>query len=126
VVASVGASSNAEKPSYWIFYYQKTHGYQMLPVNPTATEIHGEKVYPDLTSFPVKVDVVQVFRRSEDVPPVAEEAIQLGARVLWMQKGNVNTEAAKRAEAAGLKVVMDRCMMETHERLMCGIFSFQE
>lgn len=98
----------------------------MLPVNPTATEIHGEKVYPDLTSFPVKVDVVQVFRRSEDVPPVAEEAIQLGARVLWMQKGNVNTEAAKRAEAAGLKVVMDRCMMETHERLMCGIFSFQE
>jgi thioredoxin reductase (NADPH) len=79
-----------------------------------------------LASLPVKVDVVQVFRRPEDVPPVAEGAIRIGARVLWMQKGIVNTEAAKRAEIAGLKVVMDRCMMETHERLLGGIFSFQE
>jgi len=124
VVASVGVSSNAEKPSYWIFYYLKQHGYQMIPVNPTAAEIHGLKVYPDLASVPAKVDVVQVFRRSEDVPSVVEEAVKIGAPVVWMQKGIVNHEAAKRAEAAGLKVVMDRCMMETHERLLGGIFTF--
>jgi len=70
------------------------------------------------------VDVVQVFRRSEDVPSVVEEAVKIGAPVVWMQKGIVNHEAAKRAEAAGLKVVMDRCMMETHERLLGGIFTF--
>jgi hypothetical protein len=124
VVASVGVSNSAEKPSYWIFYYLKRQGYEMIPVNPTATEIHGLKAHADLTTISVPIDVVQVFRRSEDVPPVVEAAIQAKAKVVWMQKGIVNHEAAARAEAAGLKVVMDRCMMETHERLLGGIFTF--
>jgi predicted CoA-binding protein len=124
VVASVGVSNSAEKPSYWIFYYLKRQGYQMIPVNPTATEIHGLKVHADLSTVTEAIDVVQVFRRPEDVPPVVEAAIQSGAKVVWMQKGIVNHEAAARAEAAGLKVVMDRCMMETHERLLGGIFTF--
>jgi predicted CoA-binding protein len=117
-VASVGVSSNDEKPSYWIFNYLKEHGYHMIPVNPTATEILGEKVYPDLASIPEKVDVALVFRKPEDVPPVVEVAIQIGAKVVWMQEGIVNEQAAQRAEAAGLKVVMNRCMMKTHQRLM--------
>jgi len=117
VVACVGASSNDEKASYWIFAYLKAKGYQMIPVNPNATDLQGETVYPDLASVPVKVDVVQVFRRAEDVPPIAAGAIQIGAKVLWMQKGIVNNEAEQLAEAAGLQVVMDRCMRETHERL---------
>lgn len=117
-VASVGVSSNDEKPSYWIFRYLREQGYRMIPVNPTADEILGKKVYPDLASIPQQVDVVQVFRRPEDVPPIVEAAIQIGAKVVWMQEGIVNEQAAKRAEEAGLKVVMDRCMMKTHQRLM--------
>jgi predicted CoA-binding protein len=116
VIATVGASTNDEKPSYWIFAYLKAKGYRMIPVNPNATELQGEKVYPDLASVPVKVDVVQVFRRPEDVPPIAEDAIRIGAKVLWLQKGIINHEAERMAEAAGLKVVMDRCMREAHER----------
>ena len=119
-VASVGVSSSEEKPSYWIFNYLKEHGYQMIPVNPTASEILGAKVYPDLASIPQKIDVVQVFRRPEDVPPVVEQAIRIGAKIVWMQKGIVNEDAAQKAEAAGLKVVMNRCMMETHQRLLSG------
>ncbi|HUH97520.1 MAG TPA: CoA-binding protein [Anaerolineales bacterium] len=119
-VASVGVSSSEEKPSYWIFNYLKEHGYQMIPVNPTASEILGLRAYADLKSIPQKIDVVQVFRKPDDVPPVVEQAIQIGAKIVWMQKGIVNGAAAKRAEAAGLKVVMDRCMMETHQRLFQG------
>lgn len=117
-VASVGVSSSEEKPSYWIFNYLKEHGYQMIPVNPTASEILGLKTYPDLASIPQKIDVVQVFRKAEDVPPVVEGAIAAGAKIVWMQKGIINEEAAKKAEAAGLRVVMNRCMMETHQRLL--------
>ena len=117
-VATVGVSSNEEKPSYGIFGYLKAHGYNMIPVNPTATLIQGSKVYPDLASIPEKVDVVQVFRKSEDVPPVVEQAIQIGAKVVWMQEGVINEAAAQRAEAAGLQVVMDRCMRQTHIRLL--------
>jgi predicted CoA-binding protein len=116
-IASVGASTNDEKPSYWIFAYLKAKGYRIIPVNPNATELQGEKVFPDLASIPEKVDVVQIFRRPEDVPPIVEDAIQVGAKVVWMQKGIINWEAARRAEEAGLQVVMDRCMRETHERL---------
>jgi predicted CoA-binding protein len=119
-VASVGVSSSEEKPSYWIVNYLMEHGYQMIPVNPTASEILGVKAYPDLASIPQKIDVVQVFRKPEDVPPVVEQAIQIGAKIVWMQKGIANEDAARRAEAAGLKVVMNRCMMETHERLLNG------
>ncbi len=117
-VASVGVSSSEEKPSYGIFAYLKSHGYHMIPVNPTAATIQGVKVYPDLAAIPEKVDVVQVFRKPEDVPPVVEQAIKIGAGVVWMQEGIVNEEAAQRAEAAGLKVVMDRCMMKTHRALL--------
>ena len=119
-VASVGVSSNEEKPSYGIFYYLMKHGYQMIPVNPTASEILGLKVYPDLISIPQMIDVVQVFRKPEDVRPVVDAAIRIGAKIVWMQKGIVNEDAAKKAEAAGLKVVMNRCMMETHQRLFHG------
>ncbi len=116
-IASVGLSSNPEKESYWITHYLQQQGYRIIPVNPTAKEIHGEKVYPDLTSIPDKVDVVQLFRPSEDVPPHVEQAIQIGVRVVWMQLGISNPEAAKKAEAAGLTVVMDRCMRAEHKRL---------
>ena len=117
-IASVGLSSNPEKESYWIAHYLKEQGYRVIPVNPTATEILGEKVYPDLESVPEKIDVVQVFRKSEDVPPVVEDAIKVGAKVVWMQEGIVNREAAHRAREAGLQVVMDACMRATHRRLM--------
>ena len=117
-VASVGLSSSDEKESYWIVLYLKEQGYHIIPVNPKATEIFGEKVYPDLSSIPDKVDVVQVFRKPEDVPPVVDEAIKIGAKVVWMQEGIVNEEAAKKARAAGLQVVMDACMRATHRRLI--------
>jgi hypothetical protein len=117
-VASVGLSSNQEKESYWIVSYLKEQGYHIIPVNPTATEILGEKVYPNLSAIPEKVDVVQIFRKPEDVPPVVEEAIKIGAKVVWMQEGIVNEEAAQKARAAGLLVVMNACMRATHRRLI--------
>ena len=120
-VASVGVSSNPEKASYGIFQYLAEAGYHMIPVNPTTPEVLGRKSYPDLRSIPEKIDVVQVFRKPEDVPPVVEQAIQAGAKVVWMQEGIVNQEAAAQAEKAGLKVVMNRCMMKTHQRLFGGL-----
>jgi len=117
-IASVGLSSNQEKDSYWIVSYLQEQGYRIIPVNPTAPEILGEKVYPSLEAIPDKVDVVQVFRKSEDVPPVVESAIAIGAKVVWMQAGIVNEEAAQKARAAGLQVVMDACMRVTHQRLI--------
>jgi len=117
-IASVGLSSNQEKESYWVVSYLKEQGYHIIPVNPTATEILGEKVYPDLSSIPEKVDVVQVFRKSEDVLPVVNEAIKIGAKVVWMQEGIVNEEAAQKAREAGLQVVMNACMRATHRRLI--------
>ena len=117
-IASVGLSSSDEKESYWIVSYLKEQGYRIIPVNPTATEILGEKVYPSLSAIPESVDVVQVFRKSEDVPPVVEEAIKIGAKVVWMQEGIVNEEAAQKAREAGLQVVMDACMRATHRRLI--------
>lgn len=117
-IASVGLSSNTEKESYWIVSYLKEQGYHIIPVNPTATEILGEKAYPDLESVPEKIDVVQIFRRSEDVPPIVDDAIKVGAKVVWMQEGIVNEEAAQKAREAGLQVVMDACMRATHRRLI--------
>jgi predicted CoA-binding protein len=119
-IASVGLSSNPEKESYGVALYLKEQGYRVIPVNPTATEILGERVYPNLSAIPEKVDVVQVFRKPEDVPPVVEEAITIGAKVVWMQEGIVNYEAAQKAEEAGLQVVMDACMRATHKRLNSG------
>lgn len=117
-IASVGLSSNPSKESYGIAQYLKDHGYSVIPVNPTADEILGEKAYPDLASVPGKVDVVQLFRKSEDVPPFVDEAIQIGAKIVWMQEGIENAAAAARAEAAGVTVVMDRCMRAEHIRLI--------
>lgn len=117
VVATVGVSGNPDKPSYGIFAYLADHGYHMIPINPGTPEIQGLKTYADLSSVPEKIDVVQIFRKAEDVPPVVEEAIRVGARTVWMQEGIVNEEAARAAEAAGLQVVMDRCMRVTHRRL---------
>lgn len=117
-IASFGLSSNPGKESYGIVQYLKSQGYRIIPVNPTADEILGEKSYPDLESVPEPIDVVQVFRRSEDVPPVVESAIKVGAKVVWMQEGIVNEEAAQKAREAGLQVVMDACMRGTHRRLI--------
>jgi predicted CoA-binding protein len=117
-IASVGLSSNQEKESYWIVAYLKEQGYRIIPVNPTADEILGEKAYPDLESVPEKIDVVQVFRKPEDVPPVVDSAIKVGAKVVWMQEGIVHEEAAQKAREAGLQVVMDACMRVTHRRLI--------
>ena len=116
-IASVGVSSNPEKESFHITLYLIGQGYRIIPVNPTVSEVHGQKAYSDLLTIPDKVDVVQVFRRPEDVPPVVDQAIQIGARVVWMQVGIVHHAAAKKAEAAGLIVVMDHCMRAEHIRL---------
>ena len=113
-VASVGLSSNRMKESYGIVEYLKGQGYHIVPVNPTAAEILGEKAYPDLESVPEEIDVVQVFRRPEDVPPVVDSAIKVSAKVVWMQLDVVNEEAAKKAVDAGLMVVMDKCIKLEH------------
>ena len=117
-IASVGLSSNQQKESYWIVAYLKEQGYRVIPVNPTADEILGEKSYPDLESVPVTIDVVQVFRKPEDVPPVVDSAIKIGAKAVWMQEGIINEGAAQKAREAGLQVVMDACMRVTHRRLI--------
>ncbi len=117
-IASVGLSSNPNKESYRIASYLKAQGYRVIPVNPTASEIMGETSYPDLQSVPEKIDVVQVFRKPEDVPPVVEDAIKAGARVIWMQEGIVHEQAAERARQAGLQVVMDTCMRVAHRTLI--------
>ena len=119
-VAVVGLSTNPERPSYGIASYLAEQGYNIIPVNPNARKIMGRKSYPELSSIPEKVEVVQVFRRSEDVMPIVEEAIEIRAKAVWMQEGVVNEEAAARARGAGLLVVMDKCMLEEHRRLIQG------
>ena len=117
-IAVVGLSYSQEKESYRIASYLREQGYRVIPVNPTAPEIMGEISYPDLQSVPEKIDVVQVFRKSEDVPPIVDDAIQAGAKVVWMQEGIVHEEAAQKALEAGLQVVMDACMRSSHRRLI--------
>jgi hypothetical protein len=118
-IATVGLSSNPAKESHEIARYLQAQGYRLFPVNPTATEILGEKVYPDLLAIPEPVDVVQIFRPSEEVMPVVLQAIQIQARVVWMQAGIFNEAAAKEARAANLKVVQNQCMRAMH-RLLIG------
>ena len=117
-IAVVGLSSRPERPAHSVPAYMQRKGYRIIPVNPTLEQALGEQAYPDLLSMPEPVDVVQIFRRSEDVPPVVEQAIQIGAKAVWMQEGIVNEEAADRARRAGLAVVMDTCMRVAHRRLM--------
>jgi predicted CoA-binding protein len=114
-VAVVGLSTNPEKPAHYVPKYLKEHGYTIIPVNPTAKgEILGQKVYAGLKEIPQKVEIVDIFRPSKDVPPIVEDAIAIGAKVVWMQEGIVNNAAAGRAKAAGLTVIMDKCMMKVH------------
>ncbi len=117
-VAVVGLSPKPDRPSYDVARYLQARGYRIIPVNPQATEGLGEKSYPSLAAVPVPVDVVDIFRRSEDVPPIVDEAVRVKARVVWMQEGIVNEQAADAARRAGLDVVMDRCMQKEHKRLV--------
>lgn len=117
VVAIVGLSSNPEKPSCRVADYLRNHGYKIIPVNPAEKELMGTTCYPDLTSIPEPVDVVDIFRRSEDTGPIVDEAIKIKARVVWMQEGVSNEAAAQKARQAGLKVVMNKCMKKEHTRL---------
>ena len=109
-VAIVGASPNPERPSHRVADFLKKEGFRVIPVTPNADKVVGEKAYADLSSIPVPVEVVDIFRRPEDVPPIVEEAIAIGAKAVWMQEGIVNKEAAAKARKAGLTVVMDHCM----------------
>jgi predicted CoA-binding protein len=117
-VAIVGASSDPERPSFRVLSYLSEHGYNVIPVNPHEREVLGMTCYPNLSSIPEKVEVVDIFRRSEEVMPVVEEAIKIGAKVVWMQEGVINEEAAAKARDAGLLVVMDKCMRKQHISLM--------
>jgi len=119
-VAVIGISPKEDRPSYGVASYLKSKGYRIIPVRPDGDEILGEKVYHSLTEIPreIEIDVVDIFRKSEDVPPVVEEVIHRGAKVVWMQEGIVNHEASAKAEKAGLKVVMDRCTKKEHQRLL--------
>ncbi|MGH2398383.1 MAG: CoA-binding protein [bacterium] len=116
-IAVVGLSPNPERPSHEIASYLQAQGYQIIPVNPNAGTVLGERSYPSLRAIPVPVDVVQIFRKPQDVPPVVEEAIAIGAKAVWMQEGIMHEEAAERGRRAGLTVVMDRCMRATHREL---------
>jgi len=119
IVAMVGASPNWVRPSYFAMKYLQSKGYRVIPVNPAAAgeEILGEKAYASLSDIPVKIDIVDIFRKSDAVPPIVDEAIAIGAKVVWMQLGVRHEGAAAKAEAAGLRVVMNRCMKIEFGRL---------
>lgn len=115
-IAVVGLSTNPEKPSYYVFKYLKENNYKVIPVNPNASgEILGEKVYASLKDIPDKVEIVQIFRPSKDVPFIIDEAISIGAKVIWMQEGIVNNFAADKAKKTNLEVVMNKCMLKIHK-----------
>ena len=120
-VAVVGLSADWFRPSYFAAKYLQQHGYRVIPVNPRYPEILGERCYASLREIPIKVDIVDCFRRSEDIPPIAGDAVAIGAKVLWMQIGVINEAAAAPARAAGLEVVMDRCVKIEHARLFGGL-----
>lgn len=117
-IAVVGLSNKPDRPSYEVAGYLQEAGYRIIPVNPTIKEALGEKAYSSLRDIKEKIDVVQIFRRPEEVPAVVEDAIAIGAKVVWMQPGAENEEAAAMAEAAGLKAVVGACMMVTHRNLV--------
>jgi len=121
LIAVVGLSADWYRPSFFAAKYLQEHGYRIVPVNPRYTEILGETCYPSLTAIPFKVDMVDVFRRSADVLPIAREAVAIGARCLWQQLGVRNLEADALARAAGLDSVMDRCVKIEHARLFGGL-----
>ena len=117
-IAIVGLSSNPLRPSNFVGFYLQRHGYRVIPVNPNERDVYGEKAYASLLDIPEAVDVVDVFRASQFVPAIAEEAVKIGAKALWLQFGVISGEGARIAEAGGLQVVMDRCMKVEHARHM--------
>jgi predicted CoA-binding protein len=116
-IAMVGASSNPDKASHGIMQRLQRAGYRVIPVNPRESEILGEQSYPSLLDIPDRVDIVDVFRRAEDTPAIADDAVTIGAKALWLQTGIANEDTAARAGAGGLMVVMDACIGATHSRL---------
>jgi predicted CoA-binding protein len=116
-VAIVGLSDNPDRDSFMVAMYLKENGYTIVPVNPKYDEVLGEKVYPSLREIPFPVDIVDIFRRADAVPDIVEDAIAIGAKVVWMQLGIVKNAAADRAREAGLEVVMDKCMKVEHKNL---------
>jgi len=116
-IAMVGASANPEKASYGIMQKLQAVGYRVIPVNPREAEILGERSYPSLTDIPDHVDIVDVFRRAEDTPAIADDAVKIGAKAFWLQTGITNDDAAARATAGGLTVVMDACIGASHSLL---------
>ncbi len=117
-IAVVGLSSKRYRPSYGVAEYMQSAGYRIIPVNPLESTILGEKAYAELALIPVRVDIVDIFRRSEFVPEIVEAAIRAGAGAIWMQEGVIHEEAAAKARAAGLEVVMDRCILKEHRRML--------
>ena len=119
-VAVVGISPQEDRPSFRVAAYLQSKGYRIIPVRPDGDTILGEKVYPQLMEIPkeIEIDVVDIFRKSEEVPPIVEEAIRRGAKIVWMQEGVIHQEAAEKAQNAGLKVVMDRCIKKEHQRVL--------
>ncbi|MEO8204030.1 MAG: CoA-binding protein [Betaproteobacteria bacterium] len=120
-IAVVGLSANWYRPSFFAAKYMQEHGYRIIPVNPQYTEVLGEKCYPSLRDIPHPVDMVDCFQKTERIPALAEDAIAIGAKVLWQQIGVVSEEADRRARAAGLDSVMDRCVKIEHGRLFGGL-----
>jgi predicted CoA-binding protein len=118
VVAVVGLSDKPDRDSYKVADYLKSHGYTIIPVNPVTQEILGEKSYPDLTSIPEQVDIVDIFRNVDAIPGIVDEAIRIKAKVVWMQLGLVHNNAADKARAAGLEVVQSKCMKIEHTKLV--------
>ena len=116
VIAVVGLSNKRYRPSHGVSEYMQHAGYRIIPVNPNETEVLGEKSYARLEDIPEHIDIVDIFRRSEFVMPIVESAIRVGASAVWMQEGVIDEEAAKKASDAGLKVVMDRCILKEHQR----------
>jgi predicted CoA-binding protein len=121
VIAVVGLSADWYRPSFFAAKYMQEHGYRVIPVNPKYPAILGEKCYNSLRDIPHPVDMVDVFRKTTDVPPIADDAISIGAKVLWQQLGVKNEAAAAKAQAAGLEVVLDRCVKIEHGRLFGGL-----
>jgi predicted CoA-binding protein len=115
-IAVVGLSSRPTKPAHYVPAYLQAHGYHIIPVNPNLEQVLGKKAYPDLASIPEPVDLVLLFRRSEEVYPFVEQAIQIGAKAVWMQLGIADEAAAALARNAGLEIVMDACMLVEHKR----------
>ena len=120
-IAVVGLSANWYRPSFFAAKYLQEHGYRVIPVNPNYTEVLGERCYPSVAAIPEPVDVVDAFRKADEMPALAREAVAKGARVLWMQLGVRNDAAARIASDAGLDVVMDRCMKIEHARILGGL-----